>query len=170
MGLEQNEGDFFYFVEHKRRHFEQYSGHSFYAFTINGILKILKRVQKQLKSGLYELYTMFQVFWCHMRALCEEQTEIKTIFTDNLPLQWTVILCDLISEPVSWSLGQISVFKELNCVFCTQGYYMTSEVYEYSVEVRWAISVMHLWCFFTILLLDKLIYFHYVKKSGQDVL
>ncbi len=100
-------------MEHKRRHFEQYSGHSFYAFTINGILKILKRVQKQLKSGSYELYTMFQVFWSHMRALCEEQTEIKTIFTDNLPLQWTVILCDLISEPVSWSLGQISVFKEL---------------------------------------------------------
>ncbi len=58
MGLEQNEGEFFYFVEHKRRHFEQYSGHSFYAFTINWILKILKSVQKQHKSGLYELYTI----------------------------------------------------------------------------------------------------------------
>ncbi len=120
----------------------------------------LKRLQKQLKSGLYELYTMFQVFWSHMRALCEEQTEIKTIFTDNLPLQWTVIHFDLISEPVSWSLGQMSIFKELNCVFCTQGYYMTSEVYEYSMQARWTSSVMHLWCFLTILLLDKLTYFH----------
>ncbi len=128
MGLEQNESEFFYFVEHKRRHFEQYSGHSFYAFTINGILKILKMVQKQLKSGSYELYTVSSLLKSYESFVWGTDN-----LTDNLPLQWTVILCDLISEPVSWSLGQISVFKELNCVFCTQGLLHDSEVYEYSV-------------------------------------